>query len=355
MDRLLDQLFSRQLIINMGKGGVGKSTITAMLARLAAERGKRVLVCEINAKERMHQLLGGTRPDLNDSLDHIWKIQERIEAVNIQPAPAMKEYVVQVLKMGLLYNLIFENRTMRYFLRAVPGLQELVFAGKIWYHVEEDKLNKAPRFDLVIVDAPSTGHGLAMLRIAKVVLETIPVGPMHQAAQKIQAMLQDPKRTCVNLITLPEEMPTHESIELAHKIRDELGIPLGALFMNQWPRHPLDLHTTQHPLQASPHEAYFNAFAKLAEEDDTLWPYAQTGKAALRRIHKARGYLTTLLTLLQLPTWTLPRLVAAQTDDQREMVNQLATTLVQQKPLRPEDIPPSSSLPAEIDTHEQDA
>ncbi|MCB9637678.1 MAG: ArsA family ATPase [Myxococcales bacterium] len=335
---MLEHLLSKQLIINMGKGGVGKSAISAMIARVAASQGKRVLVCEVNAKERMSQLLGGTPPEQDDSLEQIWTINERISAVNIQPAPAMKEYIVQVLHMRLLYNLVFENRVMRYFLRAVPGLQELIFIGKVWFHVEEDKYKGSPRFDLVILDAPATGHGLALLRIAKVVMDTVPAGPMRQAAEKIQKMLQDPKRTCINLVSLPEEMPTNETVELYHKLRDELKMPMGSLFLNQWPRHPLDPESPMHPMSKSGIEEAFDTLRVEAKQDPLLWPMALAADGGLHRLNKAREYLLELLKEVGLPTYTLPRFSQDDEHDLTQLTASLAKSWSQSKPLLASDI-----------------
>lgn len=335
---LLEHLLSKQLIINMGKGGVGKSAVSAMLARAAAARGKRVLVCEINAKERMSQYLGGTPPEEDDSLDQIWSAHERISVVNIRPAPAMKEYVVQVLGMRLLYNLVFENRLIRYFLRAVPGLQELIFIGKVWFHVEEDKVKGAPRFDLVILDAPSTGHGLALLRIAKVVLDTVPAGPMRQAAEKIQRMLLDPRTTCINLVSLPEEMPTNETIELCQKIREELKMPLGALFLNQWPRHPLDPESSEHPMLETAAERLFHRLNQDAQREPELVALALAAEGGLHRLNKARGYLLELVREVKLPTYTLPRLPQPEDHDLRGMMKTLMEVCQHSTPFAVSDL-----------------
>lgn len=277
----LTALLSRRLVFQIGKGGVGRSTMTAALARLAASHGKRVLVCEVNTKERMSSLLGGTPPASFTELDQVWQPQERIWAVNIRPWPGMKEYVSEVLRMRLVFNLIFENNVMRYFLRAVPGLQELIFVGKAWFHVTEALPDGRPRFDMVIVDAPATGHGLAMLRVPEVILEVIPPGPMRTATERIHALINDPEQTCINLVSLPEEMPVNETIELETKLRDMLDLPIGVTWMNQWPA-PVGTDSTR---------ARLETHLEAGLQDEQAWPYFAAAQVRLHSQRKAERYL----------------------------------------------------------------
>ncbi len=314
----LEDLLERKLLINMGKGGVGRSCLSAAMARLAASHGKRVLVCEVNAKERMSGLFDGKKPNDLNTLDQIWQVEENLWAVNIEPWSAMKEYVVQVLRLRLVYNLVFENRAMKYFLRAVPGLQELVFVGKIWYHVLEDKVNKESKYDLVIVDAPATGHGLAMLRIPRVILDISPPGPMRTAAQKIQDMLTDPEICRVNLVTLPEEMPVNELAELYETVEEELELPLGGVWVNQWPMPPCDDDLRE--LLAQTMEAGL--------VDEGGWPLWRMGEAALALEERAERHLSWLQERVHLPTVKVPYLTY---DGQKEsaLIKQMEEELSQ--------------------------
>lgn len=303
----LDALLKRRLLIHIGKGGVGRSTVSAALARLAAKRGKRVLVCEVNTKERMSSLLGGTPPSSFDTMDEVWQPQERIWAVNIKPWAGMKEYVSEVLRMRLVFNLVFENNVMRYFLRAVPGLQELVYIGKVWFHVTQTDKRGAPRFDLVIVDAPATGHGLAMLRIPQVVLDVTPAGPMRTAAQRIQDMLLDADTTWVNLVTLPEEMPVNETLELHQKLRDMLHLHPGVAWMNQWPM----------PVCAPEQEALLQAVASAGAQHQEAWPYFAAARTAQVIHEKALKHREQLAAHFDRPIVSLPRLSQSHDDEQK--------------------------------------
>src|SRR6266542_180737 len=216
-------LLDRRLVIVTGKGGVGKSTISAALALLAARSGKRVLVCEVNAQERVAPLLGapasGSEP--HEAVPGVF-------TVNVTPRDAMREYGIMVLKFRSIYDAVFENRLVRYFLRAIPSLAELVVLGKILYEVRLEDHGR-PQWDLVVLDAPATGHAVQLLRIPATLLDTVPPGPLRRDAQWMQDLLVDPLTTSLSIVTLPEEMPVNEAIELDAAVRDILGIPRGAL------------------------------------------------------------------------------------------------------------------------------
>lgn len=220
-------LFDRRLLVVTGKGGVGKSTVAAALALAAARKGKRVLVCEVNAKERISALLEA--PPVGHEVHNLLP---NIDAVNVAPQEAMREYVLMKLKMRRVYESVFENRLVRYFLRAIPSLAELVMLGKILYHVEERLPDGRYRWDLVVMDAPATGHGITLLRIPQVMLDTVPAGPVQNDVLWMRDALLDPKQSAAVLVTIPESMPVNETIELHAALRDVVKIPGGALVLN---------------------------------------------------------------------------------------------------------------------------
>lgn len=220
-------LFDKRFVINTGKGGVGKSTISAAMALAAAKRGMRVLVCELNTKERISRLFG--RPEVGPVITEIY---DNLWAVNITPDAAMKEYVLLKLRFELVYKAVFENRLVKAFLRVMPGLSDLVLIGKAWYHEQQRDRHGDPAYDLIVVDAPATGHGLFLLRLPQIIIEVVRTGPMYRECKAILDLLQDPKRTALNLITLTEEMPVNETIELKAALDAELDMPLGYLIAN---------------------------------------------------------------------------------------------------------------------------
>jgi len=214
-------LEDKRFLIVTGKGGVGKTTVCAAEALALAHKGKRVLVCMCNAKERLSTMLGS---QLIGS--EVVSVAQNVWAVNMDPEVALQEYGMMMLKSRALYKLLFDNRYVRTFFRAVPGMSEWSMLGKAWFHTTEGK------YDIVILDAPATGHGLDMLRVPKVILDVVPPGLLRRDAERAWQMFQDPKECAVVLVTLPEEMPTTETIELAHALRDDLKLPIGKIVVN---------------------------------------------------------------------------------------------------------------------------
>lgn len=313
---MLSSCLEKRLIVNIGKGGVGKSMLTAALARYAASQGKRVLICEVNAKDRMAALFAKEIPSSIDTLDQVWQLEDNIWTVNIHPNESMKEYVVQVLRLKILYKVVFENQLMQQFLRAVPGLQELVYIGKVWFHTTELRKDNTPRFDMVIVDSPATGHGLAMLRIPDVIVRTVPVGPMHTAAQKIKDVLEDPTQTQLNLVTLPEEMPINETVELYHSLANDLNMYAEQIFINQWPHSPFQ----------NSHREQFSTLYDRAIEHPTLAPWFAVAKDAQKKHEKASRYCEKIKADLGLSLLTLPHVYAPPSEG--DIVSSLSQELL---------------------------
>jgi anion-transporting ArsA/GET3 family ATPase len=217
-----------KFVFVVGKGGVGKTSVSGALALAAAAQGKRVLVAMCNAKERLSYLLetGPIGP-------HIQSVMPRVDAVNMEPSAALEEYGLLVLRMRALYKVVFENRFVAAFLRGTPGLDAWAMLGKAQYHAREKDADGRARYDLVIVDAPATGHGLDLLRVPRVILDVAPPGLLRREAERASELFRDPERAGVLLVTIPEDMPTSETIELHAAIRNELSLPICGLIINQ--------------------------------------------------------------------------------------------------------------------------
>jgi anion-transporting ArsA/GET3 family ATPase len=226
----MSTLADKRFVIVTGKGGVGKTTVCAAEALALSGQGKRVLVAMCNAKERLSTMLGV--PPIGPA---VVQVGENLWAVNMTPEVALEEYGALVLRSRALYKTLFDNRYVRTFLRAVPGMQEWAMLGKAWWHTTETLGpgdSGPPRFDVVILDAPATGHGLDMLRVPKVIVNVVPAGLLRRDADRAWALFQDPSKCAIILVTLPEEMPTTETIELAAALRDDLRLPLDRVVVN---------------------------------------------------------------------------------------------------------------------------
>jgi hypothetical protein len=217
----------RRFVFVTGKGGVGKTTVAAALGYALASRGKRVLIAMCNAKERISTMF-----DSRPVGPEIVSVAEKLWAVNIEPERAFEEYGHLILHSPALYRVVFQNRYVRSFLPAIPGLSEWAMLGKAWYHTTERGPDGGHRFDVVLFDAPATGHGLDMLRVPRVILEVAPPGVLRRDAELAWKMFQDDAATSVVVVTLPEELPVSEALELSQSIEQELRLPLGAIVVN---------------------------------------------------------------------------------------------------------------------------
>ena len=219
-------LLDRRLVVVTGKGGTGKSTMSAAVALAAARRGKRVLVCEVVAKERVAALFDrpASGPQTRELLPNLF-------SVHVRPREAMREYGVMILKYETIYKLAFENAAARYFLAAAPSLAEIVMLGKVWWHATQEMERGRPRWDLVVLDAPATGHGLTFLTVPEVFLRLVSEGPLARDMRSMMSLLADAVKCSVCVVTLPEEMPANEAIELDRALRQH-NFPAGPLFLN---------------------------------------------------------------------------------------------------------------------------
>lgn len=221
----------RRLILIVGKGGVGRSTVAAAVAGKCAAQGRRTLLYETNANDRFGAYFG--RPPVGEAPA---QLAPNLWAVNATPASALAEYGMMILRWKSVYEMVFENRVSKAFLRAIPGLDDYALLGKVWYHTTEEKRG-APVWDTVVFDMPASGHSVSMLRVPWVIADTVPDGPLTRDARTIKAMLCDPARTSTLLVTLAEEMPVNEAIELETKLI-ALGIVPQQVLVNQvFPRH----------------------------------------------------------------------------------------------------------------------
>ncbi|MGB5812519.1 MAG: ArsA family ATPase [Polyangiales bacterium] len=219
-------LLDRRFLFVVGKGGVGKTTVATALALEASRRGKKVLLALVNAQERVSRLLDC--PPIGADIVHL---QDNLDAVNMTPDAALEEYGMMILRVRAIYNAVFDNRLVRAFLKGTPGLEAWSMLGKAFYHACPPR--GEPDYDLVIVDAPATGHALDMLRVPFVIESVAPPGILRRDAGRAVNFLQDATQAGAVVVTLPEYMPVSETLELATALEDELEVPVLQLVINR--------------------------------------------------------------------------------------------------------------------------
>lgn len=221
-------LLSKKLIILTGKGGTGKTTLCAVLGLISARKGKKTLLVEVNGREELPGFFGEKKHGYTEK-----EIDSNLFSLSIDPFSAMEEYLYLRLKFRIIVERIKNNPLYKYLAKATPGLKELATIGKVWYICEREGLkDERHRYDLVILDAPSTGHGIPVLKLPQTAIEAIRVGPVVSEAKKVQSFLSDRNKCSLNLVSIPEEMPVAETIEFYSRAKNELDMSIDCLFIN---------------------------------------------------------------------------------------------------------------------------
>ena len=224
----MSALFDKRLVFVTGKGGVGKTTVAAALGLAAARAGKRTIICEVARQERVSRAFHreGVGPKETELADDLY-------AISVDPQRALEEYLEDQLGSKRLAGLMFGNRIFDYFAAATPGARELATIGKVWElaQLQRRRRENAP-YDLVVVDAPASGHGLGLLGTPKTFREAVGVGPIHRQAGIINDFITDPDTTGLVVVALPEEMPVNETVELEQRLDDELGMHIDQVVVN---------------------------------------------------------------------------------------------------------------------------
>lgn len=221
-------LLERRLLIVTGKGGTGKTTVVAALALAAAGRGLRVLVIETTRGEHLPRLIGPEGPPVGYAGRELCP---GVRGMRIDPFEALAEYLGLQLRARGLVDLVVGNRGFRQLMGAAPGWRELITLGKVW-HLEQMCEGDTPRYDLILVDAPATGHGVTFLDVPRVVVSAVRAGPLRRHAGYVEAMIADPERTLLLPVALAEELPARETAELVGRLRDSIGIAVDRVVVN---------------------------------------------------------------------------------------------------------------------------
>jgi len=312
-------LLARRLLFFTGKGGVGKSTVAAATALLAAEQGQRVLVVEADDKGAIpgsfEQPSVGFEPR---------EVYPGVCAMAMRTEDSLKEYLKLNLRVPVLGRLGPLARVLDFVATAAPGVKEILTVGKICWEVRESIEGRAD-WDLVVVDAAATGHIIGQLDAPRAIQELVSVGMVREQTDWMVELLSDPSVTSLNVVATPEEMPVNETIELVQKARVELTVPLGSVVVNRV-LPELFTHTD---------EATFEA---LRADDASAVLTARVGKGATAVLDAARlavslrrtraVHLAELRQAVELPMLYLPYLFVR--DQGLRVTKMLADALAQE-------------------------
>ena len=220
-------LLDRRCLFFTGKGGVGKSTMAAATALLAARTGRKVLLVEVDAKgdvpAQFEQKAVGFTPR---------EVYPGVLAMAMDTEASLREYLRVSMRVPIIGKLGPLARVFDFVATAAPGVKEILTIGKIMWEVRESIEGRADH-DIVIVDAAATGHIVSQLGAADAIQELVDVGPLRDQTRWLSELIADPLVTAVNVVTTPEEMPVTETIELVARLRAEVDVPLGAVIVNR--------------------------------------------------------------------------------------------------------------------------
>ncbi len=239
-ERPLNELLSRPLIFIQGKGGVGKTTLATALARVSSRTRKTLLISIEDPTQE-----AGEMKQIGDNLWHL----------NNEASTSFEEYAGLKIGSPTLVKIFLSNRLMRYFVKAAPGIRELVLMGKIWFEMKN--------FERIIVDMPATGHGLTMFQSISNWKNLFEGSLLAKDAQAILDVLADPTLVSHLIVALPEEMPLTESLELATHLK--------AIFQKVEPFYLVNRLSPNHGAEASPLDRPFadTAVAHLSRKAGT--------------------------------------------------------------------------------------
>ena len=209
-----------RLVIVAGKGGVGKTTVSAAMARAAALVGLSTLVVEVEGRSGLPAMFG--KPDL--TYDEI-VLAEGVRARTITPDQALLEYL-RDHGLSRISKRLVASGALDVVATAAPGIKDILLLGKV------KQLERSGTADLIVLDAPAAGHAVTFLQSARGLLDAVSVGPINTQARDVLDLLEDHRRCQVVLVTIPEETPVNEAVDTAYLLEDRVGVSLGPIVVN---------------------------------------------------------------------------------------------------------------------------
>lgn len=233
---LFDRLAARRLLVVTGKGGVGKTAIAGCLGRCLASPRRKVLVVEVDPRENLHQMLG-VRPSGGD----IVEVGGNLHVQNLRPRQVVDALVRERLKLEVVARRVLASTVYEHFVEGAPGLKEVAVLGhalRLLRGIGVERVGGVggvrvtAAFDLVVLDAPATGHGVSLLAAPRLLADVIEKGPFGDLGRQLAEFVADAERCGVVVVTAGEEMPVAEALELRRSMAERLGREPELLVVN---------------------------------------------------------------------------------------------------------------------------
>lgn len=226
---LLESLVTRRLLVVSGKGGVGKTTVAAALAKLAADAGRTVLLVSTDGRGDAAALLGKEDAGYREA-----ELAPGLHGLTADFDALLTDFVHALAPVRLLADRLLAVPAFRFFTRATPGLPDLLLLGKIRDILRRKRSTaREPRVDLVVLDAPATGHALSLVALPRTLLAAVPAGPVRKLAEWLDALLSDPKHAALVVVSEPEDFAAKETEELIAGAREKAGLATALVVVNR--------------------------------------------------------------------------------------------------------------------------
>ena len=226
---LLESLFSRRLLVVSGKGGVGKTTVAATLAKLAADAGRTVLLVSTDGRGDAATLFEKRNAGYREV-----ELAPRLHGLTADFDALLADFVGSVSPVRMLGERLLAVPAFRFFTRATPGLPDLLLLGKIREIFKRKKSTaREPKVDVIVLDAPATGHALSLVALPRTLLATVPAGPVRKLAEWLDALLSDPKDTALVVVSEPEDFAAKETEELIAGARERASLTTALVVLNR--------------------------------------------------------------------------------------------------------------------------
>lgn len=261
---------TRRILLVTGKGGVGRTTLTAAMARAAAQAGRRVLIAEIGDPDGDYSPLA--RLFKRDALPpEPVELERGVRGCLLWSRSGHSLFLEQVLPIQALVSAAMKSKALNKLLDAAPSFNEMGVFNHFLHLAQLKRRDGSPEYDLILIDMPATGHTLALTGLPNVLLKLMPTGPIAELLRQGQRLLYDPKISAATIVTLPEVLPVTESLELIDGLR-ETGMHVGTVLVNKMVQDPFSPEERRWLDEALAGRAVFgqNRFLAMAQVERSL-------------------------------------------------------------------------------------